>query len=339
MLAPTRLPHLWSSFYIPKTSPRSFFGGNLHSLPEFGPTIDAVIACSQQHRYSEAIRACTNSSTITLVPLSAPLAEARSFHTSIIQPVFLNHNSSELVGFVGGTFEWLTLLSPMFTTNKEGIDVVLTNKDFVYTFTTSRHGLVQKSPGDVHERKYNSYGYKQTFFTSPDGSDNACTYTIRIYPTEEFFDMYTTTTPILAALCSALLVVLCATTFYFYDHYMRKATEANEAVLETKRRFVRFISHEIRTPLNVVHLGLEALTTEMQKFLEQVLISELQGPDKTFPDLANTLRGWLELSAEMMGNSVSAVDVLNDLLNYDKIEMGTLRLEFSAVPIVEPWHF
>jgi signal transduction histidine kinase len=27
------------------------------------------------------------------------------------------------------------------------------------------------------------------------------------------------------------------------------------------------------------------------------------------------------------------VDVLNDLLNYDKIETGTLRLEFSSVPI------
>ena len=45
------------------------------------------------------------------------------------------------------------------------------------------------------------------------------------------------------------------------------------------------------------------------------------------------LQGWQELSAEMMGNSDCAVDVLNDLLNYDKIEMGTLRLEFSAVPI------
>ena len=36
-----------------------------------------------------------------------------------------------------------------------------------------------------------------------------------------------------------------------------------------------------------------------------------------------------------MSNSSAAEDVLDDLLNYDKIEMGTLRLEFSAVPIVE----
>ncbi len=48
-----------------------------------------------------------------------------------------------------------------------------------------------------------------------------------------------------------------------------------------------------------------------------------------------TLRSWQELSTEMMGNSESAVDVLNDLLNYDKIEMGTLRLEFGVVSIWE----
>jgi len=312
-----------------------YFGASLHSLPEFGPSMDAVIACSQQHNYSEAIRACTNISRVTLVPLSASIDEAHSFHTSLVQPVYLNHSSSELVGFVGGTFEWITLMSPMFPTDKEGIDVVLTNGDFVYTFATSSNGLVNKGPGDVHDRNYNNYRYKQTFFASPDGTDNACTYKIHIYPTDQFFETYTTTTPILAALCSALLVLLCATTFYFYDHYMRKATEANEAVLETKRRFVRFISHEIRTPLNAVHLGLEALTTEMQRFLAQVLLSELQGTGDIYPELTETLRSWQELSAEMMGNSESAVDVLNDLLNYDKIEMGSLRLDFSNVPIVE----
>jgi signal transduction histidine kinase len=39
------------------------------------------------------------------------------------------------------------------------------------------------------------------------------------------------------------------------------------------------------------------------------------------------------LADDILGNSESAVDVLNDLLNYDKVEMGTLRLELSSVPI------
>eukprot|EP01032_Pedospumella_encystans_P039207 gene39207-biopygen16310 len=111
---------------------------------------------------------------------------------------------------------------------------------------------------------------------------------------------------------------------------MQKASEASAVVLKTKRRFVRFISHEIRTPLNAVHLGLEALAAEVGRAIDQLV-----DPTLTPPDVLEILRGWQELSAEMMGNSESAVDVLNDLLNYDKIEMGTLRLEFSAVPIWE----
>jgi signal transduction histidine kinase len=41
----------------------------------------------------------------------------------------------------------------------------------------------------------------------------------------------------------------------------------------------------------------------------------------------------LDLSEDILSNSHSAVDVLNDLLNYDKIENGTLHLEISVVPI------
>jgi signal transduction histidine kinase len=37
----------------------------------------------------------------------------------------------------------------------------------------------------------------------------------------------------------------------------------------------------------------------------------------------------------VLGNGKAAVDVLNDLLNYDKIESGTLHLEFSMVAIWE----
>jgi len=42
---------------------------------------------------------------------------------------------------------------------------------------------------------------------------------------------------------------------------------------------------------------------------------------------------WLTLTKEILLNTESAVDVLNDLLNYDKIETGSLSLELTVIPI------
>jgi hypothetical protein len=49
--------------------------------------------------------------------------------------------------------------------------------------------------------------------------------------------------------------------------------------------------------------------------------------------MKKTIEGWIQLTDDALSSTEAAVDVLNDLLNYDKIESGTLRLEFSSVPI------
>jgi two-component system cell cycle sensor histidine kinase PleC len=131
-------------------------------------------------------------------------------------------------------------------------------------------------------------------------------------------------------------VFLCGI-FLLRDFVVRRETRRKEEMLHSKRRFVRFISHEIRTPLNSVHLGIELLIVELKN---QVAL--LDGNSLPVPQVIENIRAsvcsWLELTADLMGNSESAVDVLNDLLNYDKIEMGTMRLDFTAVsiwPLVE----
>merc|ERR1711907_238258 len=42
---------------------------------------------------------------------------------------------------------------------------------------------------------------------------------------------------------------------------------------------------------------------------------------------------WFDLAREVHTSAQSSVDVLNDLLNYDKIESGTLALEMTVIPI------
>jgi CheY-like chemotaxis protein len=44
---------------------------------------------------------------------------------------------------------------------------------------------------------------------------------------------------------------------------------------------------------------------------------------------------WFNLAEDVLTNAQSSVNVLNDLLNYDKIESGTLTLELTIIPIWE----
>jgi signal transduction histidine kinase len=64
-------------------------------------------------------------------------------------------------------------------------------------------------------------------------------------------------------------------------------------------------------------------------------------PSKTFGEGAGNesvdmvqVQEWMQLSTQVYQNAETAVNVLSDLLNYDKIQMGTLTLELSLVSIM-----
>ena len=299
---------------------------NMHNLPSFGPNQDHIIECSRHHNYSTVHDVCSTVGDIEMLPFGATLDAVVDLHTAFIQPIFRNQNSSDLVGFLSGGFNWQELLLYIFQYNQEGIDIVIKNKVKTFTMITDNAGLRRKGFADLHDSKYNKKEQTVSFFQRADGT---AAYTVSIYPSDRFYDDYETDFPAYATAACVVVLVLCASTFLLYDYYMRKATAANEAVLETKRRFVRFILHEIRTPLNAVHLGLEALTAEVQNAMKLAVNS---GNSAVFKEL---LQSWLELSTEMMANSTNAEHVLDDLLNYDKIEIGALYLSFAFVPIYE----
>jgi len=297
---------------------------NTHSIELFGHGIDAVIDCSLVTNYTESGAQCVDVTNILYLPFFAEAADIKDIHSSILQPIYLDQSTSKLVGFIGGGFNWINIFANVFSNSEEGVEIVLRNEENYVTFVTDDGTVKLKGLGDLHDASYNDENHPESFFPREDGTH---AYEVSIYPTNAFYRNFQTDTPIYGAVGSAVLLGLCATTFLFYDYYMRKSKAANEAVLETKRRFVRFISHEIRTPLNAVHLGLEALVAELRRSIETGIATGTA--DKAM------LLSWLELSSEMMSNSDNAEDVLDDLLNYDKIEMGTLYLEFSSVPIWE----
>jgi signal transduction histidine kinase len=116
-------------------------------------------------------------------------------------------------------------------------------------------------------------------------------------------------------------------------------------LMESKRQFVRFVSHEVRTPLNTVCMGLSLMQDDFAKCLG---IRHGHGgggkgggnsgstsmPSSSDPAYASEqVEDWMQLSTQMQRNAEAAVSVLNDLLNYDKIQSGTLTLELSLIPI------
>ena len=62
--------------------------------------------------------------------------------------------------------------------------------------------------------------------------------------------------------------------------------------------------------------------------------SHKQSPSNALQPQEQLLEEWVSLAQQIHQNADTAVGVLNDLLNYDKIQMGTLTLEFS---LLSPW--
>ena len=81
-------------------------------------------------------------------------------------------------------------------------------------------------------------------------------------------------------------------------------------VLETKRHFVQSVTHEVRSPLNVVLSGLNYLSNHHDF-------------DASVAETISSIR----LSCS------TAIDILSDLLTYEKIESGVQQLELTELDL------
>ena len=79
-------------------------------------------------------------------------------------------------------------------------------------------------------------------------------------------------------------------------------------MLAAKKSYVRYISHEIRTPLNAAFLGLKLLIDD---------VANSPHPDD---------HDRLEILKDIFGACDEGINVLNELLTYDKLESGLLTL-------------
>jgi signal transduction histidine kinase len=204
-----------------------------------------------------------------------------------------------------------------------------------------------RGEGDLHDRSFEKYR-RSRVLTSLDGetlfSDMSAVYTLTLlYPTKKLFNVYSTTNPAVATAGAVLIVMFTSFVFLLYDLFVRKAFNEKDSALNAKRQFMCFVSHEVRTPLNSVCMGLKFMQEEIEDGAPPdtpggalVPSSNDSHTNEARQDPGMTgqqVQEMKKLIEEILGNAESAVDVLNDFLNYDKIEMGKLSLELTIIPI------
>ena len=80
-----------------------------------------------------------------------------------------------------------------------------------------------------------------------------------------------------------------------------------------KREFVRYVSHEIRSPLSVACAGLEILKADLEALR-----------------VANSI---LDLLSDINFANNNAIEILNDMLQYEHIDSGIFKLELAVNPL------
>ena len=81
---------------------------------------------------------------------------------------------------------------------------------------------------------------------------------------------------------------------------------------------MRFIGHELRTPLNSVFMGLQLSIDQIPEDTQEPVEIERK-----------------ETLVETQSACGAALDILNELLLFDKLETGALVLHKQSVPVPE----
>jgi signal transduction histidine kinase/CheY-like chemotaxis protein len=278
-----------------------------------------------------------------------------------------------------------TLLENMFPSQVTGINAVFETDTRTITYKIIDGKAVLLGEGRLIHQNFEDrqrqiqLAEPVELFSTDDGSNVTKTLILSLVPNDEFYQIYHTTGPTIAAIvvvCSILLTIL---VFFLYDFYVRREFNAKRELLEARRQFMRFVSHEVRTPLNAVSMGLDLMQSEVAQALgfdspttfrsryDMVDDEAFEASDRTnwsadsssAPSSGETskmrrvessstlesmgdihissslAKSWFQLSQEIQGSAQGAVDILNDLLNYDKIEQGTLNLCLEILPIWE----
>jgi len=301
---------------------------NLHNEKNRGQTIDSILDCSKNSSNLE----CGQMTDMLL------LTQRRMPASLIMQPIFPANDPSEVTGIVSSPLNWEDVLDNAFGTEVNGIDCVLSSSTGItYTYRVN-HGVVELvGEGDLHDPDCDMYVESVELTDRESGlySDSSFSFTLKLYMTNKFIETYTTNNPLWGTIITVFIMAFLTIIFSIYDWYVRGEFNFKNELLEAKRNFIRFVSHEVRTPLNAVCMGLMLMREELDKAMRDKTKKPhtAMNGNGTASVPHNEMSEWKGVTDEILENSQNAVDVLNDLLNYDKITTGSLKLELSMLDV------
>ena len=312
---------------IPNAKSRMF---NVHSDVFRGPAIESILDCAEEARAvgnTEAPPCSVLTDFIELIIRPGPAA-------LLYGPVYPANDLSKVVAFTGTSFNWAEVLTNVVPDYVNGLVCVISNgMGDAFTYVIENGEPILLGAGDQHDSSFDPFARQVVLNDQETGASASMTFTLTVYPTNVMFDAFRSDdTARTFALGFIAIISLCGLLFLLYDFFMRHESRQRQIILESKRRFVRFISHEIRTPLNTVCMGVELLEAEV---LSGMKGSSAAADNDECSPLGAMYKNWLDLISDIRENSESAVSCLNDVLNYDKLEAGSFRLEVTIVDIWE----
>lgn len=290
---------------------------NLYSERARRETMNGIIECSKTMRQSfgqaqghlhESCWAMTE--FVRIVRFN----QVQASSSIMFAPIYPADAPWEVSGFILSPLVWYEIFENVFSDVTQGVHCVLThNGDNHESFTfTIRNGHVESITKNEKDTVHDNDEYDILRVSGNLTSyQEAGWYSLTIVPTDEFIDSYATNNPRNATTAALSVILLITILFFFYDFFVRREFYERAQVLKAKRTFIRYVSHEVRTPLNAVIMGLNIIQDEEKDTERSQLIQEIQN------------------------SANSAVHVLNEVLQYDKIESDSLDLEINMVDIWE----
>jgi signal transduction histidine kinase/ActR/RegA family two-component response regulator len=239
---------------------------------------------------------------------------AATFTSIYFTGVFAGNGT--MVGVVASPIRWILLIIGGVP-EEQLANAIFSISTPLSTFTAQ---VIDGEAVEVHDLHHTNYEKEMSLSSESDDVQ----YTLRLYPSPEFYDKRHTLLPLIITIVTGLVIFLLLSLVLLNASYltMQLERDTTQKLVDSKAKFIRVISHELRTPLQSLRLGLELLGSEVTP---------------TTPNFrAVDVSAMTDIQEDLAGNVDMAVKTLDDLLEYDKLRSGktTLNEEVTLLPIL-----
>jgi Adenylate and Guanylate cyclase catalytic domain len=172
-----------------------------------------------------------------------------------------NNGADQLVAKIEAYFQWAAFFKDVLPIQAKGIVFVLENqcspevlssqvngKDDIFSYQVNGKDVAFLGKGDLHDARFNNYETKASLSnitTIEDGTefgidfDGAnCLVSIRIYPSVEFYDQYTSSLPIMMTVTVVMAFLFTMGLFLFYNRLVERRQQMVLTKAVESRAFV-----------------------------------------------------------------------------------------------------